>query len=86
MSHHKHNSRRVKSHAEEFVGSLSVSQRNSLKVIFLQEHACRDLRHALAVDQHKHVSEAEHRTGLARAGRTVELFRSHVVAANIQIK
>jgi hypothetical protein len=43
MADRKHTSKQ--SHAAHFAGTLSVSQRNALRVILLQQHACSDLRH-----------------------------------------
>jgi hypothetical protein len=73
----------TKCHAAQFVSSLSTSQRNALRVILAQEHGCMKMRRALGTHEIKTVSEHDRRTGLARAGRTAELFEQHHSAANL---
>ena len=75
----------TKCHAAQFVSTLSVSQRNALRVILTQEHGCANMRRALGTQALKTISEHDRRTGMARAGRTAELFTQHHVAANIRI-
>ena len=77
------NQNSTKCHAAQFIGTLSTSQRNALRVILAHEHGCVKLRAALGTHGIKPISEHERRTGLARAGRTVELFEQHHVVANI---
>ncbi len=70
----------AKTHASHFADSLNRSQRNHLRVLLSHQYAFRDLRHALGIADHKVMSHAEHATGLAKAGRTIELFRHHTPA------
>jgi predicted N-formylglutamate amidohydrolase len=65
------------SHAAQFCGSLSISQRNSLRAILLHEHACRDLKRALGIEKADTTSHAAHATGCAKLGNTISLFRDH---------
>lgn len=65
------------SHAAHFTASLSTSQRNHLRVLLLHEHACRDLRRALGINKAEAISHAQHATGLARRGQTIQLFKDH---------
>ena len=68
----------TKCHAAQFINTLSTSQRNALRVILAHEQGCTKLRRALGTQAIKVISEYERRTGLARTGRTVELFeRQH---------
>ena len=84
MAVQKHNA--PQSHAAHFAASLSTSQRNHLRVLLLHEHACRDLRRSLGVEkQAATVSHAAHATGLAKVGRTIELFaQAKPSAANLR--
>ena len=77
--------RASKNHAGHFAESLSKSQRNSLRAILLHESGVPDLRNALGIAKARIVPEHERRTGLARAGRTAELFEQHRVAVNVVV-
>jgi hypothetical protein len=77
-----HNS--SKCHAAQLVSTLSINQRNALRVILAQEHECMKLRRALGTHETKIVSEQERCAGLARTGRTIELFDRHRAAASIR--
>lgn len=73
------------SHAAHFAASLSKSQRNHLRVLLMHEHACRDLRHALGITKATTVSHAARAIGLAKTGRTIELFaQAKPGAANLR--
>lgn len=64
-------------HADHFVESLSANSRNSLRVILESERALKQLRHALGMPVSATttaVSERDYRLGLAKTGRTIELF------------
>jgi hypothetical protein len=77
-------SKHSNNHAAQFVSTLTRNQRNALRAILLHESGTPDLRHALGINKARTIPEHEHRTGLARTGRTSELF--HVAtAANIPL-
>jgi hypothetical protein len=62
----------AKRHYKDFVRSLNHNQRNSLRVLLSFQDGANHLRAELNV---KHtISKEHHATGLARAGRTAELF------------
>lgn len=60
--------------AETFCGSLNRNQRNHLRALLHHETACRDLKHALGIAKATTVTHAARATGLAKIGRTIELF------------
>lgn len=62
-------------HAAQFVSTLNRNQRNALRVILLADHGCTKLRRALGTDALPVVTEQQRCTGLARSGRTIELFK-----------
>jgi hypothetical protein len=74
------------SHAHQFVGTLSVSQKNSLRIL-LVKNAAAELHRALDIQKAvtKSVHQAEHALELARQGRTAELF-SKSAAADIKVR
>lgn len=74
MSDKKHSTHH-RSHAESFIDSLNASQRNSLRLLFIQKQH-ESLHHLLGIQKliQKEVREAEHLLALARTGRTAELF------------
>lgn len=74
-----------KSHGAAFVSTLTRTQRNALRVILAHESGPADMRCALGTYLVKPIAEVTRRTGLARAGRTSELFPQHSTAANIRI-
>jgi len=65
----------AKSHAQEFVGSLTVAGRNALRAILAHADGAEQLRAALGVHKQPQLDMHTRRTGLARAGRTIDLFR-----------
>lgn len=71
---HKHSTH--KSHASEFVTSLTRAQRNSLRLL-LTKDAAAELHHLLDVQKAvtRAVHDVEHKLELAKHGRTIELFR-----------
>jgi hypothetical protein len=64
----------TKSHAVEFVSSLSRNGRNSLRVILADENGAAKLREALGMGEPELAARSDRATDLARAGRTIELF------------
>ena len=66
----------TKSHAVEFVSSLSRNGRNSSRVILAHENGAAKLREALGMGEPGLQAHADRATDLARAGRTIDLFRN----------
>jgi hypothetical protein len=67
----------TKSHAAEFVSSLPRNGRNALRVILAHEDGPAKLREALGMPSI--TVYADRATGLARVGRTIELFCMMIV-------
>jgi hypothetical protein len=65
----------TKSHEVEFVSSLSRNGRNSLRVILAHEDGATKLREALGMREIRVMPQPDKASGLARAGRTIDLFR-----------
>jgi len=65
------------SHAGAFLSTLTISQKNSLRLLLARDAAA-DLHYLLGVQKAvtRAVTEAEHKLALAEQGRTSELFRS----------
>jgi len=59
------------------VQSLSSSQRNALRVLLAIEDGPALLRRELGIAKVEPLKEATRKTGLARAGRTIDLFHNH---------
>lgn len=64
------------SHYKDFVASLKPAQRNSLRVLLSFEEGPKHLRAELKIT--KLIKREQHATGLARVGRTIELFPEHL--------
>jgi len=62
---------------KHIVESLSSSQRNALRVLLAIEDGPALLRRELGIAKVEPLKEVTRKTGLARAGRTIELFRNH---------
>jgi hypothetical protein len=62
---------------KHIVESLSRSQRNALRVLLAVEDGPALLRRELGIALLKPLKEYERKTGLARAGRTIDLFHNH---------
>jgi len=79
--HHHH------SHAGQFLSTLTISQKNSLRLLLAQDAAA-DLHYLLGVQKAvtRAVTEAEHKLALAKEGRTAELFRSQHVHTDIKVR
>lgn len=77
--------RASRNHAVHLAESLSTSQRNALRTILLHESGVPDSKHALGIHKTRTIPEQERRTGLARAGRTAELFQQHRIAVNVVV-
>jgi hypothetical protein len=71
----KQNSSR--NHATQFINHLKSNERNALRVLLLTKSGLADLRKALGTESARVLSQAEVATGLARAGRTIDLFHNH---------
>jgi hypothetical protein len=67
----------TKCHAANFVQSLSANQRNALRIILASEGCLGKLRRALGTQLTETISEDQRKTGLAKLGRTVDLFPEH---------
>jgi hypothetical protein len=63
----------TKSHAAEFVSALPRNSRNALRVILASEQGAAKLRVALGMGEGA-MTNPDRATGLARAGRTIDLF------------
>jgi hypothetical protein len=74
------------SHAAQFAASLSVSQRNHLRVLLAHQHACRDLKAALGITKQDTVSHAAHATGLAKLGQTIRLFKERLDRSAVDLR
>jgi hypothetical protein len=59
---------------KHIVESLSSSQRNALRVLLAVEDGPALLRRELGTAKVEPLQEAARKTGLARAGRTIDLF------------
>jgi hypothetical protein len=62
---------------KHFLQSLNPSQRNTLKLVLHLETASSLLRRELGISHIVVMKEDDRRTGLARAGRTADLFKEH---------
>ncbi len=76
----------AQSHSEAFVGNLTVSGRNALRTILLHETGAAQLKTALGIHKQQPMNEHARRTGLARAGRTIDLFRGVAAASPANLK
>jgi hypothetical protein len=65
----------TKSHEVDFVSSLPRNCRNALRVILSHEHGAAKLREALGMRDAGVMAQTDRAAGLARAGRTIDLFR-----------
>jgi len=77
----------VDKHATAFVEELTNNQRNALRVILSFDKGCRELRQALNTAKVIPISEDDRKTGLAKLGRTAELFDESLrkpVACDVQ--
>jgi hypothetical protein len=74
----------TKCHERNFVESLTSNQRNALRIILAHEGCLGKLRRALGTQLTETISENQRKTGLAKLGRTAELFDQLCVAANIR--
>ncbi len=75
------------SHAGQFLSTLTISQKNSLRLLLARDAAA-DLHYLLGVQKAvtRAVSDAEHKLALAKSGRTAELFRSQHVHTDIKVR
>ncbi len=70
--------------AATLVAELSTSQRNHLRTLLSFETGAESLRSVLGIAKVQQVSNHSHASGLAKLGRTAELFsRTKHVAANL---
>jgi hypothetical protein len=67
-----------RSHAGQFLTSLSKNQRNALRVLLMQNTGLADLREALGIQKMQIVPVTEQRTAHALAGTTAKLFEWNV--------
>lgn len=65
--------RTTRNHAEHLVNLLDPNLRNALRVLLSNDVRLTELRHALGVKTEP-ITELEYRLGLAKTGRTIELF------------
>jgi len=82
ITHHHHHS-----HAGQFLSTLTISQKNSLRLLLARDAAA-DLHYLLGVQKAvtRAVTEAEHKLALAKSGRTAELFRSQHAHTDIKVR
>jgi hypothetical protein len=71
---------------KHIVESLSSSQRNALRVLLAVEDGPALLRRELGIAKVEPLKEATRKTGLARAGRTIDLFHNHKRHAAADLK
>jgi hypothetical protein len=71
-----------RSHASQFLTSLSKNQRNALRVLLMQNTGLADLRDTLGIQKMQIVPVTEQRTAHALAGTTAKLFEWNTDAPN----
>lgn len=83
MAVKKHSTR---THASEFLGTLTKGQKNSLRLLLVHE-AGAELHHLLDVRRAvtRAVRDVEHKLELAKSGRTIELFSAQHQATDFAI-
>lgn len=64
-----------RTHAHQFIDHIKPNERNALRVILLTKMGLAELRDALGTQKMRVIPIAEERTGHARKGTTIELFR-----------
>lgn len=64
---------RIRNHAEHLVNQLDSNLRNALRILLSNDVRLTELRLALGVKAEP-ITEREYRLGLAKTGRTIELF------------
>ncbi len=79
------NSTHHRSHAHPFLSTLTMSQKNSLRLLLVKDAAA-EVHHLLDVKRSvtRVVHDVGHKLALARAGRTAELFAENA-ATHIKI-